>query len=97
LRTDLVFSLFAFSALTLAFQRFTFKHRLQVVGLTMRSATCNQFPIKNFNDLLKFFTCVVISYLNADMCWFESSKKDESRAHSADSSKPLANLELVWQ
>jgi len=32
-------SLFAFSALALAFQYFTRKHCLQVVGLTMRSVT----------------------------------------------------------
>jgi len=36
---DLVSSLFAFSALALAFQRLTRKHCLHVVGLTMRSVT----------------------------------------------------------
>jgi len=39
--------LFAFSALVLAFQRFTCQDSLQVSGLTMHSFTLNQFPIKN--------------------------------------------------
>jgi len=39
-------SLFAFSALALAFQRCTRKRCLQVEGLTMRSATWNQSFIK---------------------------------------------------
>jgi len=36
------------------------------------------------------------SHLNADMCQFESSQKDESRAHSADSSKLEASLEILF-
>ena len=37
---------FAFSALSLAFQLFTWKHCLQVSGLKMRSFTWNRFPVK---------------------------------------------------
>jgi len=40
----LVHSMFAFSALALAFQRFTRKHCLQTVGLGICSVTCNWFP-----------------------------------------------------
>jgi len=36
--------MFAFSALALAFQRFTRKHCLQTVGLGICSVTCNWFP-----------------------------------------------------
>jgi len=32
-------------------------------------------------------------YLNTDMCKFESSRKDESRTQSADSSKAYSKLE----
>jgi len=32
------------------------------------------------------------SYLNADMCKFESSQKDENRAQSDDAAKPTAKL-----
>jgi len=44
----LVLSLFAFSAFTLAFPRFTRKHCLQTVGLKMRLATWNRLPIKKY-------------------------------------------------
>jgi len=36
--------------------------------------------IKKIPDLFKFFTCVETTYLNKDMCKFEPSQKDESRA-----------------
>jgi len=50
----------------------------------MRNFTWNRFPIKNLlNDSL--LTPIVGStYLDIDMCKFESSQKDESRAQSAD-------------
>jgi len=35
------------------------------------------------------------SDLNADMCKFESSQKDESRVRSADSSQATENIELA--
>jgi len=44
---QLVASLFAFSDLTLAFQSFTRKHCLRILGLTMRSVAWNRFSIKN--------------------------------------------------
>jgi len=37
--------------------------------------------------LIQTFICVETSYLNTDMCKFESSQKDESIAHFADTSK----------
>jgi len=42
-----------------------------------------------------FVTNVETSYLNADLCKFDSSQNEESRALSADFSKvePTANLE----
>jgi len=41
----LVLNLFPLSTLTWAFQLFTRKHCLQIVGLKMRSVTWNRFPI----------------------------------------------------
>jgi len=41
----LVVSLFAFSALVLAFQCFTRKHCLQILGLGICTTMSNQFPI----------------------------------------------------
>jgi len=42
-----LFSLLAFSALTLeAFQSFTRKHCMRILGLRLNSATWNRFPIK---------------------------------------------------
>jgi len=83
----LVLSLFAFSALTSAFQFFSRKLCLHISGLRMRNFAINRFPIKNslINSLL---TPIVENiYFNTDMCKFEFSQKDESRVESADSSK----------
>jgi len=57
------------------------------VGLTMRSVAWNRFPTKNLQIDSNSSPCVESSYLYTDMCKFESSQKDESRAQSADSSK----------
>jgi len=51
--------------------------------------TCPRMKLlfaKKIAYLFKLFTYVENSYLNADVCKFESSQKDESRAHSADTS-----------
>jgi len=47
----------------------------------------NRFPIKNLliNSLLT--PIMESTYLNRDMCKFETSQKDESRWQSTDSSK----------
>jgi len=73
-----VLSLF-FSAVTSAFQLFTCKLCLQFSGLRMRNVTWNRFPIKNLliDSLLK--PILESTYLNRDMCKFESSQKDENR------------------
>ena len=49
-------------------------------------------PIKNLliDSLLK--PIVESTYLNRDMCKFESSQKDESRWQSTDSSKAYRNI-----
>ena len=81
-----VLSLF-FSAVTSAFQLFTCKLCLQFSGLSMRNFTWNRFPIKNLLIDSLLTTIVESTYLNRDMCKFESSQKDESRWQSTDSSK----------
>ena len=47
---------------------------------------------QKFAGGFKSFTCVEISYWNTNVCKFEPSQKDESRAHSADSSKAYSKL-----
>jgi len=53
----------------------------------MRNYTWNRFPIKNLLIDSLLTPIVESNYLNRDMCKFESSKKDESRWQSTDSSK----------
>jgi len=76
-----------FSALTLAFQLFTRKVCLQFSGLRMRNFTWNRLPIKNVLIDSLLTPIVESTHLNIDMCMFESSQKDKSRAQSADSSR----------
>ena len=88
-----VLSLF-FSAVTSAFQLFTCKLCLQFSGLRMRNVTWNRFPIKNLliDSLLK--PILESTYLNRDMCKFESSQKDENRWQSTDCSKAYRNISV---
>jgi len=74
-----------------AFQLFTCKLCLQFSRLRMRNFMWNWFPIKYLliNSLLTLI--VESTYLNKDMCKFESSQKDESRWQSTDSSKAYRN------
>ena len=53
----------------------------------MRIAAWNRFPLKNLLIDSLFISFVESSYLNIEMYKFESSRKDESRAQSADSLK----------
>ena len=79
---------FVFSLLLLsAFQLFTCRLCLQFSGLRMRNFTWNRFRIKNLLIDSLLTPIVESTYLNRDMCKFESSKKDESRWQSTDSSK----------
>jgi len=76
-----------FSAVTSAFQLFTRKLCLQFSGLRMRNFTWNRFPIKNLLIDSLLTPIVESTYLNRDMCKFESSQNNESRWQSTDSSK----------
>jgi len=53
----------------------------------MRNFTWNRFPIKNLLIDSLLTPIAESTYLNRDMCKFESSQKDESRWQSTDSSK----------
>ena len=55
--------------------------------LRMRNFTWNWFPLKKLLMDSLLSPIVKSTYLNVDMCKFESSQKDESRAQSVDSSK----------
>jgi len=79
------------SAVTSAFQLFTCKLCLQFSGLRMRNFTWNRFPIKHLLIDSLLTPIVESTYLNRDMCKFESSQKDESRWQSIDSSKAYRN------
>ena len=57
----------------------------------MRNFTWNRFPIKNLLIDSLLTSIVENTYLNRDMCKFESSQKDESRWQSTDSSKAYRN------
>jgi len=57
----------------------------------MRNFTWNRFPIKNLLIDSLLTPIVESTYLNRDMCKFESSQKDESRWQSTDSSKAYRN------
>ena len=78
---------FFFSAVTSAFQLFTCKLCLQFSGLRMRNFMWNRFPNKSLLIDSLLTPIVESTYLNRDMCKFESSQKDESRWQSTDSSK----------
>jgi len=80
-----------FSAVTSAFQLFTRKLCLQFSGLRMRNFTWNRFPIKNVLIDSLLTPIVESTYLNRDICKFESSQKDESRWQSTVSSKAYRN------
>jgi len=80
-----------FSAVTSAFQLFICKLCLQFSGLRMRNFTWNRFPIKNLLIDSLLTPMVESTYLNRDMCKFDSSQKDESRWQSTDSSKAYRN------
>jgi len=87
------------SAVTSDFQVFTYKLCLQFSGLRMRNFTWNRFPIKNL--LIESFLSPIMesTYLNSDMCKFESLQKDESRWQSTDSLKAYRNtsaLKCSW-
>ena len=58
----------------------------------MRNFTWNRFPIKNLLIDTLLTPIVESTYLNRDMCKFESSQKDESRWQSTDSSKAYRNI-----
>ena len=60
-------------------------------GLRMRNFTWNRFPIKILLIDSLLTPIVESTYLNRDMCKFESSQKDESRWQSTDSSKAYRN------
>ena len=55
-----------------------------------QSISCNATHRQSY-DLIQISSQTILcgdySYLNTDMCTFESSQKDESEAHSVDSSK----------
>jgi len=57
----------------------------------MRNFTWNRFPIKNLLIDSLLIHIVESTYLNRDMCKFESSQKNESRWQSTDSSKAYRN------
>ena len=57
----------------------------------MRNFTWNRFPIKNLLIDSLLTPIVESTYVNRDMCKFESSQKDESRWQSTDSSKAYRN------
>ena len=57
----------------------------------MRNFTWNRFPIKNLLIDSLLTPIVESTYLNRDMCTFESSQKDKSRWQSTDSSKAYRN------
>jgi len=58
----------------------------------MRNFTRNRFPIKNLLIDSLLTPIVESTYLNRDMCKFQSSQKDESRWQSTDSSKAYRNI-----
>ena len=60
----------------------------------MRNFTWNRFPVKNLLIDSLLAPIVESTYLNRDMCKFESSKKDESRWQSTDSSKAYRNTSV---
>ena len=93
-----------FSAVTSAFQLFTCKRCLQFSGLRMRNFTWNRGCVILREIVKSLLTPIVEStYLNRDMCKFESSQKDESRWQSTDSLKAYRNISafkcsfLWWQ
>jgi len=47
------------------------------------------------DDWFKLFTCAETSYLNTDICKFETLQKDESRGHLAGSSKAYTKVKAV--
>ena len=57
----------------------------------MRNFTWNRFPIKILLIDSLLTPIAKSTYLNRDMCKFESSQKDESRWQSTDSSKAYRN------
>ena len=57
----------------------------------MRNCMWNRFPIKNLLIDSLLTPIVENTYLNKDMCKFESSQKDESRWQSTDISKAYRN------
>jgi len=80
-----------FSAVTSVFQLFTRKLCLQFSVLRMRNFTWNRFPIKNLLINFLLTPIVELAYFNVDVCKFESSQLDETRAQSTDSSKACRN------
>jgi len=54
------------------------------------------FLLKKFAGGFKPFTFVESSYLITDVCKFESSKKNERKAQSADSSKAYSKLKSLF-
>ena len=61
-------------------------------GLRMRNFTWTRFPIKNLLIDSLLTPIVESTYLNRDMCKFESTQKDESSWQSTDSSKAYRNI-----
>jgi len=81
-----------FLCFSFSFQFFTSEDFLRIAGPKVRSIT-----ISYFKKLLKIFPSVILvvtSYLNPDMCKFESPQKDENRAHSAGSSRAYRKQRL---
>jgi len=61
----------------------------------MSNFTWNQFPIKILVIVSLLTPIMDNTYLNVDMCKFESLQKDESRAQLTDSSKHAEKLVLL--
>jgi len=63
--------------------------------LKVRNVVWNWSLLKKIVNRFNSVAFVEISYLNADMCKFESLQKEDSRAQSADSSKAYNKLWAV--
>ena len=61
----------------------------------MHNFTWNRFPVKNLLIESLLTPIVESTYLNRDMCKFESSQKGESRWQSTDSSKAYRNTSAL--
>ena len=86
--------IFSLCLIALSLQRFTSKHCLQIVGLQSRYVVLFEiyFLLNKFAGGFTLFTSVETSYLNRDMCKFESSQSMKAEPVRLISRKLTVNL-----